>query len=379
MIERRMACALKAGKLVYIDDVERGLKCGCTCPACGEALIARKGDIRGHHFAHQAGECATGLETSLHMMAKEILSSAQKLWLPSCILDVNWVKPMYKVFAEQNIQIDHVELEMRVSNIIPDVVVYGKNGEQLFVEIYVTHKVDEAKQQKLREIGVPTLEIDLSKESYYIDREALESILLRNKSVDIKKWLYHPKVDRLVAALVKAANRRDIAYVSGNAIVDCAAKKRHVLGGNYYYANVYVDCRKCRYNLNPMLFGEKKNGILCMARDSGEKRELPLRLPDSENNEIHMPLWALSWKLSDEAKKEREMYYEMDLRAQNANRSYEEKVSFIKRYKLCPQCERQLFYYNSGLFIKCIKCGFVAMVDPQTKEYTMNKDEIAAS
>ena len=43
MIERHMACALKEGKLVYIDDVERGLKCGCTCPACGEALIARKG------------------------------------------------------------------------------------------------------------------------------------------------------------------------------------------------------------------------------------------------------------------------------------------------------------------------------------------------
>ena len=39
-------------KLVNIKQVERGLACQCTCFECGEAVIARKGEIKEHHFAH---------------------------------------------------------------------------------------------------------------------------------------------------------------------------------------------------------------------------------------------------------------------------------------------------------------------------------------
>lgn len=42
------------GKMVHVDDVPRGLACGCVCPYCREKLLARHGDIKEHGFAHHS-------------------------------------------------------------------------------------------------------------------------------------------------------------------------------------------------------------------------------------------------------------------------------------------------------------------------------------
>ena len=47
--------ALKDGVLVHISQVPSGLQCGCKCPACGETLIAKKGDKVIHHFVNNLG------------------------------------------------------------------------------------------------------------------------------------------------------------------------------------------------------------------------------------------------------------------------------------------------------------------------------------
>ncbi len=54
----RINVALKDNKIVTIDEVERGLDCGCVCIHCHSRLVARKGDEREHHFAHY-DECET--------------------------------------------------------------------------------------------------------------------------------------------------------------------------------------------------------------------------------------------------------------------------------------------------------------------------------
>ena len=68
----------KDGRLVHVDDVETGQKCACTCPACGEALIAKNnGIMRVHHFAHKSGvECEFAHESMLHLLAKERIQKA---------------------------------------------------------------------------------------------------------------------------------------------------------------------------------------------------------------------------------------------------------------------------------------------------------------
>ncbi len=62
------------GRLVHVDNVPNGNKCGCICPACKEPLIAKnQGKTkREHHFAHQSDEeCTWAHESMLHLMAKE--------------------------------------------------------------------------------------------------------------------------------------------------------------------------------------------------------------------------------------------------------------------------------------------------------------------
>lgn len=66
------------GKLVHVEDVPNGNKCGCICPACKKPLQAKNsGQIRDHHFAHQSGvDCATAQETALHLLAKKKIQKA---------------------------------------------------------------------------------------------------------------------------------------------------------------------------------------------------------------------------------------------------------------------------------------------------------------
>lgn len=50
---------LSTGDIVHVSQVENGSECACVCPACGEALIAKQGEILSWHFSHVSGEeCA---------------------------------------------------------------------------------------------------------------------------------------------------------------------------------------------------------------------------------------------------------------------------------------------------------------------------------
>lgn len=47
---------MRNGRLIIIGDLtdsEWGIRCNCTCPECGGKFIARHGEIRSPHFAHE--------------------------------------------------------------------------------------------------------------------------------------------------------------------------------------------------------------------------------------------------------------------------------------------------------------------------------------
>lgn len=78
------------GRLVDIDNVPSGLACNCTCPGCGRAMVAKKGDVQAHHFAHHAQQdgqsCVSAGETALHKFAKRILDERLEIVLPEKIV-----------------------------------------------------------------------------------------------------------------------------------------------------------------------------------------------------------------------------------------------------------------------------------------------------
>ena len=191
MIKRnQLIYALKDGIAMSVENVESGLKCGCICPSCGEPLVAKKGTKRMHHFSHYSGHnCEYGYETSLHLAAKDILSKANRIVLPAVYIHFPNSPKASELYCEaKEIQIERVELEQRFQDVIPDVVIYA-GGKQLFLEVYVTHAIDDIKLAKLKKSNISTIEIDLSRKDHSISPKELQSILLNNS--EEKKWVYN--------------------------------------------------------------------------------------------------------------------------------------------------------------------------------------------
>ncbi len=186
----------KEGILVHVDTVERGHKCKCTCSKCGKELIARKGEKKKHHFAHSPGvECPQAYETSLHHLAKKVIKDGCFIQLPELVCET---ENRAKIFGRKNpnkktykFKPDRVEVEQAINDFIPDVLVYLKNSP-LIVEIYVTHKVDDEKKQKIKNSEISAIQIDLSN----IDREITEAEIKKLlESGSNTEWLYNKKIN----------------------------------------------------------------------------------------------------------------------------------------------------------------------------------------
>lgn len=331
--------ALKDGVITNISDVESGLKCGCVCPACGEPLVAKKGAKMMHHFAHHAGHnCEYGYESSLHLAAKDILSKAKKIVIPPVYVSFPYSSKSKELISEEKeINIDKVELEKRYNDIIPDIVIYA-GGKQLFVEIFVTHRVDDAKLEKLKKANISTIEIDLSKKNETITKEALTKLLLSNS--DEKSWKYNVVAQRYLQRFYKVADKRNLVSRGFAVHVDYCPIEFRVWRGKPY-ANFIDDCLYCEYCISSM---EKEDEMLC----SGRRRiatikdfEIPEDQRIKESND----------RIND--------YKENAFAAGN-----------------CPNCGSKLVERKSryGIFWGCSNyphCRFIASPDPQTGEIKM--------
>ena len=243
--------ALKDGIITSIKDVQSGLKCGCVCPACGAQLVARKGTKKMHHFAHYSGEsCEYGYETSLHLAAKDILSKAKKMTIPAVYVHFpNSPKGDELVSGEMEIAIDRVELEKRINDIIPDVVVYS--GDKCFlVEVFVTHPIDDEKLEKIERGNISTIEIDLGKEEKDISIDDISEILLEGS--EKKKWKYNSLEKKVYKRLFDASDELRLIEspfitheLDGFHVDGCPLECRKWKGRAY--ASFQRDCDSCEY------------------------------------------------------------------------------------------------------------------------------------
>lgn len=208
----KLLFGIRDGKVVSINDIsenERGLKCNCYCPSCGEPLQAKLGKVKQKHFAHNNANCnlAIAQQSALHLLAKEILQTENKMAFPELSIKTEDIpecanyeyirgfkNPKYIHIKSKTIVFDKVILERKVSDIVPDIII-EKNGKQCLVEIAVTHYIDDIKQEKIRAIGLPVIEIDLG----FISNELLNTDSLKNLLVygtENKKWCFHPEYDK---------------------------------------------------------------------------------------------------------------------------------------------------------------------------------------
>ena len=183
------------GALVHVDAVANGAKCNCHCPHCKSPLVAKNGVIDGvrqHHFAHANGhECEGGYESSIHLLAKEVLMEARCINIP---------QTYRRDFPSGHVVLRRVVAEKYDERlgIKPDVEGIMTNGERLLIEFNFTHKVDANKRKIIVENHLKCLEIDLKYQA--VDKAELKDFLVN--STERRKWIVElpqqkPKGDNL--------------------------------------------------------------------------------------------------------------------------------------------------------------------------------------
>lgn len=166
------------GQMRGIDEVEQGLACNCVCPGCRSPLVARKGPVRVHHFAHQGTSCTIGAETALHRMAKQIVADERRLVQPG--------DDVPTVFHDSALPD-----EMCWPGRRPDVVL-SSESMTLHVEVTVTHRCGPEKLEEIIRAGIPTIELDLS-QAYRRQRQGWTVEQLTDRLVHdpaIRRWLH---------------------------------------------------------------------------------------------------------------------------------------------------------------------------------------------
>lgn len=76
------AFSKKLNRVVGVDEVERGLECGCVCIGCGMELKSRQGETNAHHFAHHEGAdeaCSYSYWVSIRDLAKQLLRESKHI------------------------------------------------------------------------------------------------------------------------------------------------------------------------------------------------------------------------------------------------------------------------------------------------------------
>lgn len=192
---------LKNGLLVDVSEVESGLACGCICPSCKRKLQANKGHIVSHYFSHdpsaETKACESAFETSVHLMAKQILSEDGYMNFPGLTIsvsgsDANGNTHAEEMQLEEDAQryFERVELEKRLEDIRPDIVSHI-NGIPFLIEVAVTSFSDREKKNKIRSLSLPAVEIDLSAVDYTITKVELRKLI--NSTSTKKEWLSNPR------------------------------------------------------------------------------------------------------------------------------------------------------------------------------------------
>ena len=151
------------GRIVHVDDVQRGKACGARCAGCDSELVAKKGEERIHHFAHyQANghEC----EGWLHKTAKRILyeritqSIARRSSFPikwSCSDEEPAFVHEVDLLGKGVLNNASLEQYLPTWNIRPDITLMAGDTPKGLIEVVDSHRPE----SPVLASGLPVLEV----------------------------------------------------------------------------------------------------------------------------------------------------------------------------------------------------------------------------
>ncbi|SHI77589.1 hypothetical protein SAMN04488096_104208 [Mesonia phycicola] len=201
------------GEYIHISNAQRGLE-GYYCLGCDKEMIAAKGDLQAHHFRHYAKnidknktECVVASRNYRERIAKDILHRLKELTVPAVykyppsqtkgvpyiIQDSTTVKA-FKVksevsfYEDENCEINfgqNSNIQNRYLLLRPDITFFNhQNDPILLVEFVINHKIDDEKRNKLKRLGINTVQIIIPKKP----EPEIEKALTSSKKI---KWVFN--------------------------------------------------------------------------------------------------------------------------------------------------------------------------------------------
>ena len=201
------------GDYVHISQAQSGAQ-GYYCLGCGKEMLAAKGIIKKHHFRHAVKdadnskkECVNSSREYREKLAYFYFMRVKKITVPAVYkyppkgidgfpylikekqtIYAHRVAREITFFEDENGIIrsgKNTKVDERYLWIRPDAVFYDINDKPiLFIEFIVTHKPDTDKLNKLRRLGINTVQIIVPKKT----EEELEKEISRASKV---KWTYN--------------------------------------------------------------------------------------------------------------------------------------------------------------------------------------------
>lgn len=184
--------------IVHIADAHRGVH-GYICPICHKELIAKKGEVNAHHFAHRETPDHPG-ESALHFVAKNLLASQinqSKSFDYKYKYEIKEYSQKYQTALNTVVDLRQFDVFGAIKlaetekafneHITPDITVNLEEGRAYYIEIYVTSKKSKQRIKELRLLDVSVLEIDLSKLNFDAGEDEIQKALNNH---NLQNWLY---------------------------------------------------------------------------------------------------------------------------------------------------------------------------------------------
>lgn len=217
----KLPFGIRNGILVHISEItleEKGLACNCFCPNCNEPLIAKKGEVKIHHFAHSKSNCSTedAMKKAFEYLLKETILKSGYFELPEYTLSYNKNITKVENISDNKVEINLTETEVvrkrgfisidkvdiKEKDNLTEIVIEG-NDEKIIIQLILKNFEIIQKFNFNKEEGISVLQIDLRK--YYdkfnlLDKKTLEDILINE--IKNKKWVFSQNAENIKNEIV---------------------------------------------------------------------------------------------------------------------------------------------------------------------------------
>ena len=324
------------GKMVHVDDVPRGLNCGCTCPNCHETLLARHGEVKEHGFAHHSETRGANLKICymviMYKLAEQIIQTKKRIHAPS----------YYGIFKETDIEFKDVRIDSQYErkDKQPDVIATTKDGKQYLIEFVFKYKVQH--KQTLDYKNLTCIEIDLSNQSL----ESLEKFLL--SSSGDRKWLnsedYFNRIEETYHKAGKAVKAVDEAECEHcNLRFDCCAITQS-------YSPIVIENNGIRYRLCKAELYEQRLKAL-RDRMEEEERASKERLEWQKGQRYLQEQWR------NEVRRREELSNRSDIPPEDSSVNIDYRVEGViaveTEQRNCFYCQSNLTWANRNGWANC--------------------------